>query len=139
MTATVLHTGTTEATTRRPLLKAGARAGAVAAVATTAVAAVARAIDIPLDIEGEAIPLAGFAQMTLLWTAVGVFIAWACRRRASNARQTFVRITLALTALSFVPDVTAQTGTATKVTLMLTHIVAAAIVIPALSRRLSES
>ena len=46
--------------------------------------------------------------------------------------------TLALTAVSFVPDVLADAHTATKLTLILTHIVAAAIVIPALASRLSD-
>jgi len=43
-----------------------------------------------------------------------------------------------LTALSFVPDVTADATTATKLTLMLTHVVAAAIVIPSLAASLSD-
>jgi hypothetical protein len=38
--------------------------------------------------------------------------------------------------LSFVPDVLADAGVATKILLMLTHVVAAAIVIPAVARRL---
>ena len=59
-------------------------------------------------------------------------------RRAADARATFVKTTLALTAVSFVPDVLADAHTATKLTLMLTHIVAAAIVIPALASRLSD-
>ena len=67
-------------------------------------------------------------------TAIGVGIARLCRGR----RDLFVRIALGLTALSFVPDVTADASTATIVTLMLTHVVAAAIVIPALAGRLTN-
>jgi hypothetical protein len=48
-----------------------------------------------------------------------------------------VRTTVALTVLSFVPDVIAPAAPATKALLMLTHVVAAAIVIPAIARRLS--
>jgi hypothetical protein len=40
--------------------------------------------------------------------------------------------------LSFVPDVLADAGAATKLGLMLTHVVAAAIVIPRLARPLAD-
>ena len=121
-------------TSTRPMWRTGARAGVVAAVATTAVAVAAKAIDVPVAIEGEAIPVVGFAQLTLVCTAIGVGIARLCRGR----RDLFVRIALGLTALSFVPDVTADASTATIVTLMSTHVVAAAIVIPALAGRLTN-
>jgi len=65
-------------------------------------------------------------------------IAGVMNRRARHARHTFVSTTLALTALSFVPDVLTDAQTATKITLVLTHIVAAAIVIPSLASRLSD-
>jgi hypothetical protein len=44
---------------------------------------------------------------------------------------------VALTALSLAPDVLADAAPATKALLMLTHLVAAAIVIPAVARRLT--
>jgi hypothetical protein len=59
-------------------------------------------------------------------------------RRSAHARDLFVKTTLALTALSFVPDVLADAQTATKLTLILTHVVAAAIVIPAIASRLAD-
>jgi hypothetical protein len=43
-----------------------------------------------------------------------------------------VLTTVALTALSLVPDVTADATTATKATLVAAHLLAAAILIPAL-------
>jgi hypothetical protein len=135
MTATVSPV-VTRPTTVPSLWRTGATAGLAAALATTVVAAVAQAIDVPLEIGGEAIPLIGFAQLTLFFTALGVLIAKGTRRWASNARSAFVRITVALTALSLVPDLTADASTATIVTLMLTHVVAAAIVIPRVGDRL---
>jgi hypothetical protein len=48
----------------------------------------------------------------------------------------FVKTTVVLTALSPVPDVGLHARVATKLTLILTHLMAAAIVIPALSARL---
>ena len=121
---------------RPSLWKAGAVAGGLAAIATSAVAAVARAVDVPLEIAGEAIPVVGFAQLTLICTLLGVLIAKVARRWASRPQATFVRATVGLTALSLVPDLTADATTATIITLMLTHLVAAAIVIPRLAKRL---
>jgi hypothetical protein len=142
MTATTLTTTTTrpEAQTRsnRQLRRSGAVAGVIASVATFGVAGVADAIGVPITIGGESIPLAGFAQLTLFFSAVGIVIASVMARRAAHARHTFVATTLVLTALSFVPDVLADAQTATKLTLILTHIVAASIVIPALASRLAD-
>ena len=121
------------------LWKPGLVAAGVAAVATTAVVAGARLLDVPVAVDGESIPIVGFPQMTLLFSIVGIAIAGQLARRASRPRHTFVVTTVVLLALSFVPDVTASTGTADKLTLMLTHLVAAAIVIPVVARRLAES
>jgi len=45
--------------------------------------------------------------------------------------------TVVLTALSVVPDLTADATTATKLTLISAHLVAAAVIIPALAARLT--
>ena len=127
-----------ESETTPSLWRAGAAAGAVAALATTVVAALAVAADVPVEVGGEAIPVLGFAQLTLVGALLGVLIAKGARRWASHPHTAFVRTTVALTALSLVPDLTADATTATIVTLMLTHLVAAAIVIPALAKRLER-
>jgi uncharacterized membrane protein YoaK (UPF0700 family) len=136
MTATLTPSTTaTTATTGTPSLwRTGLRAGACAAVATVAVAGIASAAGVSLDTAGEAIPLLAFAQLTLVFTVVGILIARAIRRRAHDPRSTLLRVTVALTALSLVPDAMLDAGVSTKATLMLTHLVAAAIVIPALCR-----
>ena len=59
-------------------------------------------------------------------------------RKASHPAGTFVRTTLVLTALSIVPDVVADAATSTRIVLALTHLVAAAIVIPAVASRLTD-
>ena len=142
MTATTLTTTTvrseTSARPSRQLRRHGAVAGAVAAVATVGVAGAADAMGVPITVGGESIPLLGFAQLTLVATAIGVVLASVFARKASRPRHTFVTTTLALTALSFVPDVLADAQTATKFTLVLTHVVAAAIVIPTLASRLAD-
>jgi Family of unknown function (DUF6069) len=136
-TSTSTSATTTSATTVRPSLwKPGLLAGLVAAVATTAVVIVARAADVPVAVQGEQIPLAGFAQLTLVATVIGIVIARVLSTRARHPRHTFVVATVALTAVSLMPDVLADATTGSRLTLGLTHLVAAAIVIPTLAKRL---
>jgi hypothetical protein len=140
-TATLTTTTTRPASPTSPsreLRRRGAVAGVAAAAATVGVAGAADAIGVPIEVGGESIPLLGFAQLTLVAAVIGVVMASVMARRAVHARHTFVSTTLALTALSFVPDVLADAQTATKITLILTHVAAAAIVIPALASRLAD-
>jgi hypothetical protein len=120
----------------RPLLRAGVLAGLAAALATTVVAIVGRSAGLSLDISDEAIPLYAFAQLTLVAALLGVGLAVLCRRAAAP-RVRFLQTTAALTALSFVPDVMADAAVSTKLLLVTTHLVAAAVVIPTLARRLA--
>jgi hypothetical protein len=90
-------------------------------------------------VQGERIPPAGFAELTLVGAVIGVVLAKAFARWADRPRRTFVGVTMALTALSLVPDVIADASIATRIVLMLTHVVAAAIVIPRLAARLQHS
>jgi hypothetical protein len=140
MTATLTApTATTTAgptTTRPHLVRAGVVAGLVAGTATSAFAAVVDAAGVSLKVGGEAIPVLGFAQVTFVATMIGTLLAVVLNRRASNPRRTFVRTTVALTALSFVPDVLADAPNGTRLALAVSHVVAAAIVIPALASRL---
>ena len=143
MTATTLTAPTTRPATRRSapakqLWKTAAIAGGIAAMATVAVAATAQALDVPIEVGGETIPLLGFAQLTIVGAIIGALLATVLARRAARPRHTFVVTTVALTVLSIVPDVLADAHTATRFTLALTHVVAAAIVIPALASRLSD-
>jgi hypothetical protein len=148
MTTTTLTTTTLPApTTRRTTAQSGKTAhvgrigtvaGVTASVATFTFAAAARALDVPLKIAGESIPLGGFAQLTFVAAIIGTILAVVLARRANRPRRTFVVTTLALTFVSFVPDVLADATTATKFALALSHVVAAAIVIPALASRLTD-
>src|SRR5207244_8738466 len=63
--------------------------------ATFTFAAVARALDVPLKIAGESIPLAGFAQLTFVAAIIGTILAVVLARRASRPKRTFVVTTLA--------------------------------------------
>ena len=132
-------TATLTTTTRRgtgSVVGAGLAATAVAALATSTVAAAGSAAGISLDVSGAPIPVSGFAVLTVVFSLVGVVLAAVLARRARRPRSTFVRTTGVLTALSLVPDVVADATTDTRVLLMVTHLVAAAIVVPAVARRL---
>ena len=59
-------------------------------------------------------------------------------RKARRPRSTFVRTAVALTALSFVPDLTFGFGAASAVTLITLHTVAALIVVPTVAHRLNQ-
>ncbi|MFF3866421.1 DUF6069 family protein [Micromonospora sp. NPDC001898] len=134
---TTTRTAAPRATTgARSMLVAGVAATAVASLATTLVAAAGHAAGISLDISGAPIPVVGFASLTAIFSLVGLVLAAVLRRFARRPRSTFVRTTVVLTVLSLVPDVIADATAGTKVLLILTHLVAAAIVIPVVARRL---
>jgi amino acid transporter len=129
----------------RPIWQVGALAGVAAAVATTIVALIAKAVDVPLEARSmgqdsaEDIALYFFPINTLFWTLIGTVIAVIMARRAKDPARTFVITTIVLTVLSLGSPAMAQDATtATKVSLAMAHIVAAAIVIPALAWRLSQ-
>lgn len=137
-TSTAASTPSVTATRSPKFLWTGALAGLVAGVAASTVAAVAQAGGGSLAVGGTDIPIVGFAQMTFVFTMVGAILAVVLAHNGRSPRRTFVRTTVALTILSFVPDVIADAATGTKLTLMLTHVVAAAIAIPALSARFTD-
>ncbi|MGC3862191.1 DUF6069 family protein [Micromonospora chersina] len=133
-TATTTHATTS---TFGVMIRSGVIAALAASAATMAVAAAGHAAGVSLDVGGAPIPVAGFGVLTAAFSLIGVVIAALLLRFARRPRRAFVRTTVALTVLSLVPDVIVDAGAATKVLLMLTHLVAAAIVIPAVARRLA--
>lgn len=107
------------------------------AVAATVIAAAADAAGVSLEIAGEAIPLLGFAQLAFVFSVVGIALAAAFRRWSGRPARAFVRTAVVLVAVSFLPDLLASdVDAATRVTLILTHIAVAVVVIPGLSARL---
>jgi hypothetical protein len=119
------------------LLLTGAAATVAAAAATVVVAAAGQALGISTDVSGAPIPTLGFGVLTVLFSVIGLVIATGLRRFAGHPRTAWIRTTVALTVLSFVPDLLADATVATKLLLMTTHVVAAAVVIPAVARRLA--
>jgi hypothetical protein len=137
-TASTTHTTTA---VRRPVWKHGVAAAVVASVATTVLAVVASAAGVSFSdgAGGASIPIAGFAELTLAFSLIGVGLAAVLARKASRPRSTFVRTAVALTGLSVVPDLTFGFDAASAATLITLHSVAAAIVVPTLSRRLART
>ncbi|MEO8692974.1 MAG: DUF6069 family protein [Acidimicrobiales bacterium] len=146
MTTTVSRSvSTTPNTTAAPTPRigrfgrAGLAAGIGAAVANVAAVAAARQFDGSVgEIQDKAIPLLGFAQVTVFAAIIGVGLAALFTRRARRPRPTFVVTTVVLSALSMVPPVIVEADVATKLVLGLTHVVAAVIVIPAIAARISD-
>ncbi len=125
------------AATRRSVWKHGGAAAVVAAVATTVGAALASAAGVSFSNgKGPGIPIAGFAQLTLVFSLVGVGLAAVLARKARTPRATFVRTAVVLTVLSYVPDLTFGFDRASAATLITLHSIAAIIVVPTLARRL---
>jgi amino acid transporter len=128
------------ATGRKPLWKHGVAAAVVAAITTTVLAAIASAAGVPFGQgTGENIPIPMFTVLTLVFSLVGVGIAAVMARKARRPRSTFVWTAVTLTVLSIVPDLTFGFDAASAATLIALHIVAAAIVVPVLARRLART
>lgn len=133
-----LGTALATPTPRAKLLVPGLIAGVAASVATTTVVLIFRAAGDDVAIAGEQIPVVGFAQFVMLGALIGIALARAFSRRATRPRSTFVRTTMALAALSIVPDLVIDASGGTKLVLILTHVIAAAVIIPTLSTRLAR-
>ena len=114
--------------------KRGLATGVAAAAASTVVATVfhvaGHALSV-VDQDGKAgaIPLFAFAQMVLIGTLIGIVVA------RHTSRAAFVRATVVLTALSCVPSIAWGETVTDKVGLVVTHLVAAAVVIPRIAPR----
>jgi hypothetical protein len=135
MTITSTHHEQAVRSTRpsmRRLVRSGAIAGAIAAIGTTVVAAVASAADVSLDVDGTAIPIPAFAWWTLVGAAIGVVLA-----RLLRERRRFVILTTVAVALSLIPAIAAPDDASTATVLVGCHLLAAAIIIPTLSRQLA--
>lgn len=134
---------TRAATAVRPrrLAVTGAAATAAAVAATTLAAALARAAGVDFEVSGEseAIPLGGVAVLTGLCSVAGVTLAAAVLRWSSRPAELWVRLALSLTALSLVPPVLVGADAPTVVALIGLHLVAAAVVIPAVAHVLRGS
>jgi peptidoglycan/LPS O-acetylase OafA/YrhL len=101
---------------------------------TTGVAAAVHAAGVSFAVGGKMIPLVDFAQLSFLGAVIGGVLLAVLNRHSRSARRRFVQAAVALTALSCIPSVAWADDGATKVALVTLHLLAAAIVVPALVR-----
>ncbi len=151
MTATTVRpiaTTASTAPTRARVWRVGAVAAVLAAATTEIYAAVIRAAGVHLaigNIGGTAKDVVEIGPgactiMVAICGAAGLVLAAALNRWARRPARTFRVTATALTVLSFGPDILAgATATSSKVVLMGAHVLAAAIVIPLVSRQLRTS
>lgn len=125
----------------RRLVVSGLLASLAAAAATTAGAALARALGVDFEVPdgGESIPVGGFAVVTGFFSLVGVVIAAALQRWGSRPAEQFVATAVALTVVSLVPPFLVGASPRTVGALVVLHLVAAAVVVPVVSRVLTPA
>ena len=116
------------------LVAAGLLAAVGAAVATVVVAAGLSALGADFEVDGGAIPIAGFGSITFLFSVVGIVIAAVLLRFSTRPDQRFLTVAVVLTALSLVPPVLWGHGAGTVLALVVLHLVAAGVMVPALVR-----
>jgi hypothetical protein len=127
----------------RPVWVVSALAGLAAAVATELYGIVARAAGVPMEAgsigasTAEPITVGMFAMGTLICTFWGTVLAVLLARWAAGPARTYRRVAVALAALSLAgPLAAGDTAASTKLMLAGAHVLAAAIVIPTVARRL---
>ena len=118
----------------RRVLGTGVVATLAAMVAAGAVAGLASALGVDLEVDGgESIPVSGIVFQAGVLSLVGVALAVALLRWSARPAERFVATALVLTTVSLVPPVLWGRGAATVLTLVLLHLVVAAVMIPALT------
>jgi peptidoglycan/LPS O-acetylase OafA/YrhL len=129
-----MYATTITARPTRSLTAATVVAGLGAAAVVTAAAAAVHAAGVSFEVQGEAIPALGFAQMTFLGAAIGGVLLAVLNRRSAQSRQRFLQATIALTAMSCIPSIAWPDHAGSKVSLVVLHVLAAIIVVPLLAR-----
>ena len=131
---------------RLPVSVAGALAALAGAAVLYSYGALAQALDLPLRAgeigasHAQAITPASFAAGVVFCTAAGTILAMVLARLAAHPARAFLRTTLILVAISLVfPLAASHAAPATRLTLALGHLIAAAIVIPIITRRLTHA
>ncbi|GAA2070417.1 hypothetical protein GCM10009801_21120 [Streptomyces albiaxialis] len=138
--------GTRRPWATRPVWLVGTLATAAGAAVTEVFTLAARGLGVPMAAatggarEAAAIPVGGFAMAVVLSSVAGVVLAMALARWAKRPARTFVIVTGVLTALSLVEPLafTVHTAVSTQLVLALSHLVAAAVIVPPLARRLAH-
>ena len=150
MSATAASAHTPAASTasfmaRRPVWQVSYLSGLAASVVVETWGLAARAAGVPMRAAGvgahHAMPIAVgmFAMGTMVVVFWFTFAVAAIARFAKNPERAYLRTALPLLALSLaVPLTAADTPISTKLTLAAAHLIAGAIIVPVMARRLSR-
>ncbi|OEU86438.1 hypothetical protein DB35_10425 [Streptomyces abyssalis] len=132
--------------TAQPVWRLGVLVAVAGAAVTEVFALGARGLGVPMEAASpgaaaaQEIPLFGFAFGVLFNSVVGIVLAVALARWAKRPARIFLVTTVVLTALSLIPPALApHTAVLTQVVLALSHLVAAAVIIPPLTLRLKHA
>ncbi|WP_412515743.1 DUF6069 family protein [Actinomadura madurae] len=122
----------------RGLIGTGLAGALAATAATTLAAALAQTAGVDFEVPDgeESIPLSGIAVVTGFFSLVGIVIAAALLRWSARPAARFVWTAVSLTAISLVPPFLSGANAATITALLALHLVAAAVMIPTLTRSL---
>jgi hypothetical protein len=130
---------------RRPVWQVSYLAGLAASVVVETWGLGARAIGVPLRAASMGSPHATpvtvgmFAMGTMVVTFWFTFAVILMARFAKNPKRIYLRTALPLLALSLAAPLTAaDTAISTKLTLAAAHLIAGAIIVPVVARRLSR-
>ena len=130
---------------RRPVWQVSYLAGLAASVIVETWGLAARAVGVPMRAAGlgshhaTPITVGMFAMGTMVVTFWFTFAVIVMARYAKNPRRAYLWTALPLLALSLaVPITAADTAVSTKLTLAAAHLIAGAIIIPVVARRLSR-
>jgi hypothetical protein len=136
MTTIAARPSTTSAT-KTSVAKTFAAATVGAAIAVEAVVATVNAVGPDVTLQGQSMPIGGCAIGVLMCMVPAIALLAGLRRWAANPARTWLRVTVALTAVSVVPDLTVSgTPLGSRLALIAAHLVAAAIIVPAVARAL---
>jgi hypothetical protein len=131
---------------QRPLWQVGAVTALVAAVASVIVYAAARAAGVPMELTEvfedtfRRMPVMNMVYASLLEGGIaGTALAAACRKWTSRPRTWFLALAMIGLAASIVLPIVSDASTATKLVLSFSHVVVAAIIVPALALALPTS
>ncbi|MEU6136988.1 DUF6069 family protein [Nocardioides sp. NPDC047086] len=106
----------------------------------------ARAVGVPFNVAlpgtglaPAAVPATGLAWAVAELGLIGIVIAVCLDRFAKRPRSTWKRTAWTLTALSLVPSLVAVTDSyATNIMLVISHLIAAVVIVPVIAARLAE-
>jgi hypothetical protein len=136
---------TRPAWTQRPLWQVGLATPLVAVAANTILYALARVAGVPLELtevfsdQFARIPVSSFVLATLFeGSAAATVTAAACQRWAPRPRTWFVTLAVIGTVASFWLPLASDATTATIVVLLVSHVVAALLIVPPLALTLSS-